>query len=80
MHCHNAAAPADRGSTTPRISRPPCGTHAAVTALDLAPLLPSDPPPSCVTAPRVDNATLDSVRVADRTADPPDTPPPDTRA
>jgi hypothetical protein len=79
MHCHNAPASADADPATARISRPPCGTHAAITGLDLAPMLPAQALTWAV-APRIARAPADGGRAANRAADPPDTPPPDARA
>lgn len=79
MHCHNAPGHADASERGPRVTRPPCGSHVAVAGLDLAPMLPSNPPPWMV-APRVVSAPPPHVATGARGADPPDTPPPRDRA
>ena len=80
MHCHNGGAHhADASGRAPHWSRPPCGSHAAITGLDLAPMLPARPLPWLV-APRVASAPPRHAVAGSRAADPPDTPPPDARA
>jgi hypothetical protein len=81
MHCHNGGATHRDGadSHAPRISRPPCGSHAAVTGLDLAPMLPAGPL-AWIVAPRIAGAPPRLAAAGNRAADPPDTPPPDLRA
>jgi len=80
MHCHNAASHGSSASEHgPRVTRPPCGSHAAVAGLDLAPMLPVSPL-AWIVAPRIANAPPRHAASGNRGADPPDTPPPDARA
>ena len=80
MHCHNGS-PQHAGASghAPRLSRPPCGSHAAVSGLELVPMLPTGPLPWIV-APRIARAPARDASAGNRAADPPDTPPPDARA
>lgn len=79
MKCHNAPAQPDADSGAPRISRPPCGTHAAITGVDLTPMLPVSPLRWRAASP-VANLPAEYALAGSRGADPPDTPPPDARA
>lgn len=79
LRCHNAPASADSATSAPRISRPPCGAHAAITGLDLAPMLPGGAL-SWRWAPRVAAAPPGSASSGGRCGEPPDTPPPDVAA
>ncbi len=81
MHCHNGGTTRQSaaGDHAPRLSRPPCGSHAAVSGLDLAPMLPAGALPWTV-VPRLAAAPARDAGTGNRSVDPPDTPPPDARA
>jgi hypothetical protein len=80
MHCHNAPGQAaTAGDHAPRLTRPPCGSHAVVIGLELAPMLPASPL-RWIAAPRISGAPPRHALAGSRTADPPDPPPPDARA
>jgi hypothetical protein len=79
MKCHNAPAQAGADGGIPRLSRPPCGTHAAIHGLDVTPMLPASPLRWRATSP-INTAPAHHARAGGRAADPPDTPPPDARA
>ena len=74
--CHGApnARSADTGRD-PRVTRPPCGNHAAVAGLVVPPMIL----PSALPAPVVDGAArgpLADLAAHARLSEPPDTPPP----
>lgn len=79
-HCHNAPGHAAKAEHHgPRLTRPPCGSQAAVTGLDLVPMLPASPP-RWVASPATSGVPPRHAHAGGRTADPPDPPPPDARA
>lgn len=81
MRCHGAerARHANEASHGPRLTRPPCGSRAAVVGIDLTSMLPSAALP-WRDAPRVARAPDHPRTATSRGAQPPDTPPPLARA
>jgi hypothetical protein len=81
MRCHNAGHTRREGDLARghRLSRPPCGSHAALAGLELAPMLADGPLPWRV-ALQVAPTPQDHRLASGRSADPPDPPPPRAHA